>query len=103
VGQAAGIGLSSVRERTHEYAVRRACGFTQARVFGLVLLGQRPDRVDRFGVALVVAYLVTSGALPGIHDDSCDRSTDVQRGHRAARRAGPAVAVRRVDVATLSR
>jgi putative ABC transport system permease protein len=108
------IGLSSVRERTQEYAVRRACGFTRADVVGLVVMVNTLIGLLASLAALVIAFLVTRGVLPGLHvDPLVGRPSFPWRAGLVAIGAGvsaavcgalaPAAAVSRVDVATLLR
>ncbi len=62
----ANIGLASIRERQRELSVRLAVGFSRRRVFLLILGSSSVLGALVATTAILVAYLVVSGIVPGL-------------------------------------
>lgn len=65
----ANIGLSSVRERAHEFAIRRSFGYTRRRIVALVLLSNLVMAAIAGAAAVAIGLLGTRGFLPGFTGD----------------------------------
>lgn len=62
----ANVGLSSVRERRREFAIRRAVGFTQRRVATIVLVAQLTIGLVASIASVVLCGAFAYGLLPGL-------------------------------------
>lgn len=62
----ANVGLSSVRERRREYAIRRAVGFTQKRIGATVVAAHLGVGFAASIFAVLISILLARGVIPGL-------------------------------------